>query len=163
MLFASELPKFLWTEAVQHATWIKNRMATCTLDDKTPYKMVFKSKPHLEGLPEWGSTIHILSENHGKLDECADQACWVGYSNDSQGHRIYWPGKRYMTVERNATFDHRTVIIQHEDVTEGGMDPPTSSHTPSIPPSNFHLTRAPESPYHVEDQVRNGILHGFES
>src|SRR5882724_7055442 len=28
MMLASGLPKFLWIETVQHATWIKNRTAT---------------------------------------------------------------------------------------------------------------------------------------
>ena len=60
MLLASGLPKFLWTEMIQHVTWIKNRTGTCALNSKIPYEMVFKLKPHLQDLPKWGSTIYIL-------------------------------------------------------------------------------------------------------
>jgi len=69
MMLASGLPKFLWTETVQHATWIKNCTATCALNGKTPYEMLFKSKPHLKDLLEWGAHIYVLREGHGKLDE----------------------------------------------------------------------------------------------
>jgi len=94
MLLASGLPKFLWMEMIQHATWVKNCMTTHALNSKTPYKMVFKMKLHLQDLPEWGSAIYILCKGCGKLKEHADQAHWVGYSSNSQGYRVYWPGKR---------------------------------------------------------------------
>jgi len=73
-------------------------MATCALDGKMQYEMVFKGKPHLEDLPKWDSHIYGLHEGHKKLEERADQVCWVGYSGDNQGHRVYWPSKRHMTV-----------------------------------------------------------------
>ena len=99
MLLTSGLPKSLWMETIQHATWVKNRMETCALDGKTPYEIVLKMKPHLQDLPESGSAIYILHEGHSKLEEHTDQAHWVGYSSNSQGHRVYWPGKRCVTVE----------------------------------------------------------------
>ena len=120
--------------------------------------MVFKSKPHLQDLPEWGSTIYILCEGHGKLEEWADQAHWVGYSSNSQGHRVYWPGKRHVTTKWNITFDCSTVFTQHGDVTEVGVDAQTSSHTSS----NIQLTRAPKPPHHGQDRAHDDAMHGFK-
>jgi hypothetical protein len=61
LLHASGLPKYLWGEAIMHATWLKNRTATRTLDNKTPYEMLFKDKPNLENLPVWGSHVKVHS------------------------------------------------------------------------------------------------------
>jgi len=41
------LPKMLWGEALRHATWLKNRMATCALDTKTPSEALFGTPPDL--------------------------------------------------------------------------------------------------------------------
>ena len=147
MLLTSGLPKFLQTEMIQHATWIKNHTGTCALDGKTLYEMVFKSKHNIQDLPEWGSTIYILHKGCSKLKECTDQAHWVGYSSDSQGHWVYWPRKRHVTTKWKITSDYSTVIIQHRDVTEGGVDEWASSHTPN----NAQLTGAPESSQHSQD------------
>src|SRR3979490_1882725 len=54
MKIGAGLPKFLWTEALQHATWIKSRLATQALDGKTPYEMLYGEKHNLAGLPQWG-------------------------------------------------------------------------------------------------------------
>ena len=37
-LIESDLPGFLWAEALQYAVWTKNRMPTRTLKNKTPIK-----------------------------------------------------------------------------------------------------------------------------
>ena len=47
MLHASQLPKFLWGEAVKHAVWLKNRTSTRVLDGKTPYEIFYGTKPNL--------------------------------------------------------------------------------------------------------------------
>ena len=43
---------------------------------------------------------------NGKLDGHSNEGVWVGYDQDStHAHRIYWPGKRTVSVERNVKFD----------------------------------------------------------
>ena len=69
MLLASDVLKFLWTEAVHPVIWIKKCMATHALDGKTPYEMVYNTKSDLEGLPEWGPCVFVLHEGHEKLKE----------------------------------------------------------------------------------------------
>src|SRR5882724_4536103 len=48
MLLTVDLPKFLWTESVQHMMWLKNCTSMCALGRKTPFEMLHKSKPNLE-------------------------------------------------------------------------------------------------------------------
>ena len=91
MHLTANLPKFLWAESVQHV--LKNCTLLCALNGKTPFEILFKKKPNLKNLPEWGTHIFVLCKGHNKLDGKADKGCWVSYSSDSQGHCIYWPGK----------------------------------------------------------------------
>ena len=83
MLLAAGLPKFLWFEAIWHATWLNNCTSTCALNRKTLFEMQYKEKPNLENLLEWGTQVFVLREGRRKLDEKADEGRWVGYSPDS--------------------------------------------------------------------------------
>ena len=39
LLIGSGLPRFLWEEAMNHSTWLQNRLPAKALEGKTPYKM----------------------------------------------------------------------------------------------------------------------------
>ena len=54
---------------------------------------------------------------------------FVGYDSESKGYRIYWPGKRSVTVERNVVFNENDIqtldehaIIPGDTLTEGERD-----------------------------------------
>jgi len=99
--------------------WLKNRTTTCTLDGQTLFEIMSKMKPNLENLPEWGACVFVLCEGHGKLKSRADKACWVGYSPDSKGHRVYWPEKQCTSIKFNVTFDMNLTISQQDIMTKG--------------------------------------------
>ena len=44
------MPKSLWGEALRHATWLKNRMATRSLDGKMPFEALYGQPPDLSTL-----------------------------------------------------------------------------------------------------------------
>ena len=73
MHYATDLPKFLWMESIQHAAWLKNRTTTYQLNGKTLFEMLFGKKPDLSDLPEWGAKVWVLKEECGKLDAKADE------------------------------------------------------------------------------------------
>jgi hypothetical protein len=89
MLHASQLPKFLWGEAIKHAVWLKNRTSTKPLGGKTPYKVLYGTKPNLRGLPEFGSKVWVHTPEGSKLDGRSVVGRWVGFDEESSGHRIY--------------------------------------------------------------------------
>jgi hypothetical protein len=119
LLHASGLPKYLWGEAIMHATWLKNRTATHTLDNKTPYEMLFKDKPNLENLPVWGSHVKVHSMTGSKLDMRAIEGRWVGFDRDSNGHQVYLPDTRRVAIERSVTFDTAEIRIPLEGPGQG--------------------------------------------
>lgn len=57
LLHQSQLPKSLWGEALQHATWLMSRTLTRVLGDKTPFKALYGKKLNLGHLPGWGCEV----------------------------------------------------------------------------------------------------------
>lgn len=104
MLHASGLPKFLWGEAVKHAVYLKNRTSTKALDGKTPFEIFYGTKPNLSGLPEFGCEVWVHTTEGSKLDGRAVKGRWVGYDEESSGHRIYSPEKRTVSIQRSVKF-----------------------------------------------------------
>ena len=170
MHFAADLPKFLWTESVQHAVWLKNRTTTYQLNGKTPFEMLFGKKPDFTDLPEWGAKVWVLKEDRGKLDAKADEGRWVGYSRDSKAHRIYWPGRQRVTNERNISFDDTVVVTTgdataenkrddaqlRQHITQDPKDDARDSPEPNTQEAHPHVTQ--ENP----QTTRVDPLEGFE-
>ena len=94
---------------MQHATWLQNRTPAQALDGKTPYKMIHKRVPNLAGIQEFGAAAYVKDLKAGKLDACAQVSRFVGYDSESKGFRIFWPGKKSVSVERNVVFNENDV------------------------------------------------------
>jgi Reverse transcriptase (RNA-dependent DNA polymerase)/gag-polypeptide of LTR copia-type len=131
MLHASGLPKFLWGEAVKHANYLRNRTSTKALDGKTPYEMKFGTKPNLAGLHEWGAKVWVHDKTGSKLEGRSRIGRWVGYEEASNAHRIYWPDKRKVTVERSIKFDENDILIPATVPLEGEFEP-EDVQTPTV-------------------------------
>jgi hypothetical protein len=142
---------------MKHTTWLQNRTPTRTLDGKTPYRIKNKRKPHLGGIQEFGVAAYVKDLKAGKLDARSQVSRFVGYDSESKGYRIYWPGKRSITVERNVIFNPddvqnaETIAISSGDIlSEGEKDKviqnPTSNvktvENPQNDSNSPHLTRS---------------------
>jgi len=57
ILHQADLPKTLWAEAVLHAVWLKNHTSTKALGTVTPYEKLYKEKPNLGNVLEWGQSV----------------------------------------------------------------------------------------------------------
>jgi transposase InsO family protein len=133
ILHHSDLPKNLWAEALHFAVWLKNRTSTKTLGNKTtPFEKLHGDKPNLSGVPEWGQTIWVHFGSGSKLDARGIEARWVGYDSEStHAHRVYWPYKNSVTVERNVKFATPFVTIRSG---ASGVIMPLPIHGPAAPP-----------------------------
>jgi transposase InsO family protein len=61
MIFAKNLLKVLWPEAVAYANYIKNRSPTRALGQEiTPYQAFFGRKPDVSRLEEFGSKCWVM-------------------------------------------------------------------------------------------------------
>ncbi|KDQ11296.1 hypothetical protein BOTBODRAFT_94371, partial [Botryobasidium botryosum FD-172 SS1] len=92
----------------------------------TPHKIVTGEKPNLSRLPEFGASVWVKIEGRGKLEACADEGHWVGFDGESKGHRVYWPKKHAVSVERNVFFN-RTHLVSF---TPGDNSSPNDTPVP---------------------------------
>ena len=112
ILHHSGLPKHLWGEAINHATWLKNRTSTRALGNVTPFERLYGQKPNLASVPEWGQRVWVHTDSGSKLDARAIEGYWVGYDNDStHAHRIYLADRNRVAVERNVRLAPTTVTV----------------------------------------------------
>ena len=120
MLHDSGLPKFLWAEAVSHAIYLRNRTWTRAIREATPFELLNGSKPNLADLHPWGCKVRVHDATGSKLDGRSKIGRWVGFDPETKdGHRIYWPEKQTVSVERSVRFNFEEEIAIHVPPLEG--------------------------------------------
>jgi hypothetical protein len=164
VLHHSELPKYLWAEALCHSIWLKNQLSTCALKNNssiTPYKSLYSTKPDLSGIPVWGQSVWVYSSSGSKLDARGLEARWIRFDADSPHvHRIYWIGKCSVSVECNIKFTIPTVTASPFTPV-----PHTSSHCQHLQHLQHHrhhlsLKRLLHLPFlHLSHQSHQCRLH----
>jgi transposase InsO family protein len=133
MLHDSGLPKFLWAEAVSHAIYLRNRTWTRAINDATPYELLNGDKPNLAGLQPWGCKVRVHDTTGSKLDGRSRIGRWVGFDPETKdGHRVYWPEKRTVSVERSVRFNFNDEVIIRVPPLEGEAGNDEQSHTPQL-------------------------------
>lgn len=153
MLLARNMPKFLWAEAIDYATWLKNRLPSRATPGHTPYELVNKSKPNLAAAHEFGCKVYVHSPEGGKLEARAKESIFVGVDEESKGFRIYWPEKRRISIERNVSFV--PTIVQMGDVPDEGESSKMLADTSSsgvqhvTPTVQAPAAQSPKTPPHT--------------
>ena len=61
-------------------------MPTRTLEGKTPYKIMSRTKPNLTDIQHFGAAAYIKIKNGGKLDTCELNGHFIGYDSESKGY-----------------------------------------------------------------------------
>ncbi len=136
VLHHSGLPKHLWGEATLFTTWLKNRTSMRALGNVTLYKWLHGQKPNLAGVPEGGQRMWVHTDAGSKLDGRAVEGHWVGYDrNSTYAHRIYWPSKNSVSVERNVRFASTTVTVYNALLPTNKPGKTPSITAPPPPPS----------------------------
>ena len=155
MLHDSGLPKFLWAEAVSHAVYLRNRIWTRAIGDHTPYELLNGRKPNVGNLQPWGCKVRVHDTGSDKLDARSKVGRWLGFDPDTKdGHRIYWPEKRSVSVERSVRFNFNDEMVVRVLPLEGEIsndEPNTltsenSTKKPNLPveDGNSNVVEAPE-------------------
>ena len=105
LLITSNLPKYLWGEALEAAVYIYNRTPHSGINFISPYEAKMAIKPDLGNIKIWGSTVYykIKDINLSKLDPRAQRGILVGYGTDSHNYKIYNLIKRIAAWYRDIT------------------------------------------------------------
>jgi hypothetical protein len=73
--------------------------------------MLYDRKPNLGSLREWGCKVWVHTTAGTKLDGRSKVGKWVGFDGETNGHRVYWPDKRSISIERSIKFTNGDVIL----------------------------------------------------
>lgn len=101
------VPNYLWGEAVRHATYLINRVATRTLLKQTPYEVFKSKKPNVAHLRIFGCIGYAKAEaaHLKKLDDRSRMLVHLGTEPGSKAYRLLDPSKRKIVVSRDLVFD----------------------------------------------------------
>jgi hypothetical protein len=96
MLIDSGLPHYLWEDAPQHATYLRNRVPK-RQSTITPHERLFGSRPFLGSLPIFGQSLVVrtpdpLRRKTVRFDGRGNIGAFVGFSEHVRGFRVYVPG-----------------------------------------------------------------------
>uniref|UniRef100_A0AAV1V9M7 Integrase catalytic domain-containing protein n=1 Tax=Peronospora matthiolae TaxID=2874970 RepID=A0AAV1V9M7_9STRA len=110
LLHHAKLEKCFWAEAAMTAIYIKNRLPSPKIDHKTPFEIVYKSKPSVKHMRVFGCRALILKprEKRLKWDPKAREGVFMGYEEASKAYRVYDIGADQVVISRDITFDEST-------------------------------------------------------
>ena len=93
MLHASELSRNFWTEAVNTAVYLLNRVTVINKGDdiKTAYELWTGRKPNESHLKAFGSEAYVCDPHSSKAGNKAKKGLLVGYDKESSNYRVYEP------------------------------------------------------------------------
>uniref|UniRef100_A0AAV1TT31 Polyprotein n=1 Tax=Peronospora matthiolae TaxID=2874970 RepID=A0AAV1TT31_9STRA len=110
LLHHAKLEKCFWAEAAMTAIYIKNRLPSPKIDHKTPFEIVYKSKPSVKHMRVFGCRAFILTprEKRLKWDPKACEGMFMGYEEASKAYRVYDIETDQVVISRDITFDEST-------------------------------------------------------
>ena len=120
MLAAKELPKKLWAEATLTASYVLNRTANSSVEEKTPYELWYGRKGAVDHLRIFGTEcfVHIPKVKRKKWDAKSFKGVMIGYSGEKDGYRVWVPGTNNVYQSHDVRFkDEEIVTSKNEFVT----------------------------------------------
>ncbi|CAN1152028.1 Retrovirus-related Pol polyprotein from transposon TNT 1-94, partial [Linum perenne] len=112
LMFGTNVPKYLWGEALLTATYLINRLPSRTLKYNNPRQILLQSYPHIHSfsadLPPkvFGCTVfvHLYAHQRSKLDPRSVKCVLVGYSAHKRGYKCYCPHSKKVYHTMDVTF-----------------------------------------------------------
>ncbi|KAI3697266.1 hypothetical protein L6452_30160 [Arctium lappa] len=133
MLAYSELPMFLWAEAVATACFTQNRIFINKRFNKTSYELINGRKPTVKFLRVFGCRCYVLNdrENLSKFQPKADEGIFIGYSLQSKAYRVYNTRTKMVIESANVIFDESKTRTSEQRNSELGSKEKEKSSTSS--------------------------------
>jgi hypothetical protein len=116
MMKSKKLSNAFWDEAINTAVYLKNISPKRCLDNVTPFKALYGSKPAVHNLKVFGckSFAHILKENRNKLDAKAIKCIFIAYCFEFKAYKLFDPSIHKVFASRDVLF-HEKEVGNHDD------------------------------------------------
>lgn len=109
LMLQAKLPNSLWAEAINAATFLRNRCPTKSFENKTPYEAWYGEKPYVGFLRVIGSKTIALNKSGQckKFDSKGEEYVLVDYSHESKAYRLWQRGTKKIIKARDVKFFER--------------------------------------------------------
>jgi len=116
MLYARDVPLYLWAEAVNTAVYILNRTATTQTPNLTPFEMWIRKSPVLDHIKTFGceAFMHVSKEIRDKLGPISKKLTFVGYEDNSMNYHLFDTETKRIKVSRNVLFKKMEDCLKKE-------------------------------------------------
>ena len=107
MLLHSCIPIEYWEDAVYHANYVRNRVATRSIKGKTPFEVLWGKRPDLEWLRPFGCLCYVLIHDEirdGKFSARSLPGVLLGMSDQHSAYKILLLGSRQVKIARDVRF-----------------------------------------------------------
>lgn len=105
MIIQSGLSHSFWAEAINTASYIRNRCPSQSLNGRTPHEVWTEKIPSLRYFQIFGSTAYMLNKaQKRKFDSKSIRCIFVGYANDSKAYRLWDPKAKKIRKSRDVKF-----------------------------------------------------------
>jgi transposase InsO family protein len=127
IMFGKQVPAQLWSEVINTAAYITNRIITRANVDITPDERFTGKKPDLSNIRIFGSRafIHVADSLRKKLDSKTIEGILIGYDNQSKAYRCYIPASRKIAISRDVKFlekaEHNGAVSVESETRKEGM------------------------------------------
>lgn len=104
LLNAHKMPKRVWSVAMNHSTYLNNRLHHASIG-QTPYEYYYNKKSDLSNLREFGPKILVhVPKRRDKLSPKAKEMIFSGFTDSSVNYLIMDPGCNYVTDATSVYF-----------------------------------------------------------
>ena len=118
MIFNASLPNIYWGEALNTATYVRNRLVT-TSTGLTPYERWYGRIPDVSNMKVFGCVAYALipDANRRKLDSKTEKLRFIGYASTfgTKGYRLYDEVSRRLINSRDVIFDEANFNVRKID------------------------------------------------
>ena len=122
MLYGKKVPQKFWTEAVNIACYIANRVYLRVGTKQMPYELWKCKKPNVKYFWVFRSKGYILrdKEQLGKFDTGSDEGIFLGYSINSRSYRVNNLGTLTIMESINVVIDD--TLVHPDDTLDENSD-----------------------------------------
>nr|GEY84130.1 integrase, catalytic region, zinc finger, CCHC-type, peptidase aspartic, catalytic [Tanacetum cinerariifolium] len=165
MLTFTNLPLFLWAEAIAMACFTQHRLIIHKRFNKTPYELMNKRKLNIKFFRVFECRCYLLNdyEDVGKLKAKGDIGVFVGYSKESVSFRVYNKRTRKIHESVNVNFNEISEMASKQFSLELGLsnlneigkssDPSImKSSTTNVETSNVKIPSNEEEVFHESSE-----------